>query len=294
MRNRVARVGNAGVLLPVNEATPLFSSTQQAARNIGAHDLVNSPVPERAATVPGVVGIRNLVGIRGQLSLPLTRRADTNNQSQAVPREIDTGGQPQEERGQPRNDVERRDRNREKERADIDARRQRQGEYMEGVNQESRTPVHRGDIVIIYPDARDQAAGALRGGFPAVVINDPMEPAYSVRVQTEHGILVVGTNRRTLLINRRMYRIPSGSMRISDTLRSLQTQVRLGNFGDNAARISMREAHRLYHQVPRQVMCNCRAKKNRCGSMSRCPCVKDGRMCSSDCGCGPECQNKMM
>ena len=250
-------------------------------------------VSGRTLTVP--TGERR--GIRSRITLPLAasrkNRSGEENPAGSVPRNLEIGGDETEE-SPPRDDVERRDRNRNVERVEIAARRERQGEYMERVNTEARTAVHRGDIVIVYPDARDQAAGALRAGIPAIVINDPQEPGFSVEVITEHGILVVGRTRQRARLNRRQFRVASSTMQISDKLSRIQHCVRLSEMNlDTAPRIGMGEAHRRYHHVPRLAMCNCKTMSNRCGTI-RCPCKKNGNQCGPMCGCGPQCQNMRM
>ena len=166
------------------------------------------------------------------------------------------------------------------------------GNLMVKRNQNSQQPVHRGDIVTVFPmDMRDRA-GQVNTGIHGVVINDPREPGFAVEVVTLHGIIKPGRGGGRAYFSTDQYQLAHDEVAFPRAILDLQQRVRNGHFYRvTAPRVTLRAAHYAHAEVAREhpKKCGCKAK-NAC-STSRCKCLAAGVGCNDRCGCGSKCRN---
>jgi hypothetical protein len=170
-----------------------------------------------------------------------------------------------------------------------------QASAMIATNRNSVRPIHKGDLVSVFPnDGRDQG-GHSRNGVEGIVINTPKKPVYAISVVTRNGI--AGSNGTWGSYPSERYHRAHGTQPLDEKMGRLRRQVLGGTLERQGYRIkSLRELTRIAANPnptsrPARRKCGCMSTQGGHCANNKCGCRKNGQVCNARCGCRGSCTN---
>ena len=154
--------------------------------------------------------------------------------------------------------------------------------------------VKTGDVVCLKVDLRDRVSTDTRGVI-GIIVKLAATNSCNAAIVTKHGLIISSGNKPTMFdpANYTILRTPtitSEMQKIKDGVEN--GEITVDSLTNDKNFISIRKAHELDNNSNPSVKkdCgNCRCKGLQCGG--RCGCMRNNNLCSSSCGCGPECSN---